>query len=171
MTTVTPSSDFVGTWDRLRLFLRRDRIVAALWIVVLGLVLPLTYVSSIDSVYPTAADREKFAASTASSPAQIAMYGPMFNASPGMVTIWKAGALFTMIGVAVILTVVRHTRVEEESGRAELIQSTAVGRYSGLTAALSLAGGGSIVAGALATAALLSGGLPTGGSVGYGAAL
>ena len=167
----TTSRDLTGTWSRLRLVLRRDRIVAPLWVAVIGLVLPSTYVSSIDSVYPTDADRERFAASTASSPAQIAMYGPMFNASPGMVTIWKAGALFTVIAVAVILTVIRHTRVEEELGRAEVVQSTAVGRYSGLTAALMLAGGGSVVAGVLATAALLGGGLPTGGSVGYGAAL
>lgn len=165
------ASDFTGTLQQLRLVLRRDRIVAPLWVLAIGFLLPITYVGSIESVYPTDADRAKFAATTASSPAQIAMYGPIFNASPGMVTIWKAGALFTIIGVAVILTVVRHTRVEEELGRTELIESTAVGRFAALTAALSVAGGGSIVAGALASAALLSGGLPAAGSLGFGAAL
>ncbi|KAA0022578.1 ABC transporter permease [Antrihabitans cavernicola] len=165
------SSNFAGTLYQLRLFFRRDRIVAPLWVLILGYLLPITYVKSIASVYPTEADRVKFATSTAASPAQIAMYGPIFNSSEGMVTIWKAGALFTMIGVAVILTVIRHTRVEEEIGRAELVESTATGRYSGLTAALALACGGSAIAGLLAAVALLSGGLPIGGSVGFGAAL
>ena len=39
---------------------------------------------------------------------------------------------------------------EEEAGRTELVESTSVGRYSGLTAALLLAGGASIVSGAAA---------------------
>ena len=43
-----------------------------------------------------------------------------------------------LIAVAVILTVIRHTRADEEAGRAELLDSTAVGRYAGLTAALLL---------------------------------
>ncbi len=61
------------------------------------------------------------------SPAQRALYGPVYNDSLGAVGIWKAGMFHTLIAVAVILTVIRHTRADEESGRAELIDSTVVG--------------------------------------------
>ncbi|MGN0124093.1 MAG: ABC transporter permease, partial [Rhodococcus sp. (in: high G+C Gram-positive bacteria)] len=115
-----------GTTQLVRLCLRRDRIVLPLWVLIIGVLLPTTYAGSIESVYPTAADLQRFAVATAASPALIAMYGPIFAATPGAVAIWKAGALYTAIGVAVILTVIRHTRAEEESGRSELVDSTVV---------------------------------------------
>jgi ABC-2 type transport system permease protein len=98
------------------------------------------------------------------------MYGPIFNSSTGAVTIWNAGALYTIIAVAVILTVIRHTRAEEETGRAEPINSTSVGRYAGLTAAIAVAAGASIVAGAFGVVLRMFD-LPLAGSIGYGAAL
>ena len=57
-----------------------------------------------------------------------------------------------LIAVAVILTVIRHTRADEETGRTELIDSTAVGRYASLTAALLLSFGASIATGAIGAA-------------------
>ena len=78
------------------------------------------------------------------SPAQRALYGNVYGDSLGATGIWKAGMFHVLIAVAVILTVIRHTRADEESGRTELIDSTAVGRYASLTAALLLAGGASI---------------------------
>ena len=53
--------------------------------------------------------------------------------------IWKAGPFYALLAIAVILTVIRHTRAEEESGRTELVDSTSIGRYASLTAALILA--------------------------------
>ncbi|MEE2035049.1 ABC transporter permease [Rhodococcus chondri] len=164
-------ADFAGTRQLLRLCLRRDRIVLPLWVLILGVLMPMTYAGSIEAVYPTTADLAKFAAATAASPAQIAMYGPIFNASLGAVAIWKAGALHTVIAVAVILTVVRHTRAEEEAGRAELIASTSIGRYAGLTAALALTAGASVVTGASFGLVLYLYNLPPAGSVGFGSAL
>jgi ABC-2 type transport system permease protein len=73
--------------------------------------------------------------------------------------------------VAVILTVIRHTRADEETGRAELIDSTAVGRYASLTAALLLSFGASVITGAIGAAGLLSTSVPPGGSLAFGAAL
>ncbi|MFD6059358.1 ABC transporter permease [Rhodococcus wratislaviensis] len=165
------TADFAGTLHLLRLCLRRDRVVLPLWTVIIGVLMPITYAGSIKSVYPTPTGLAKFAAATAASPAQIAMYGPIFNPSPGAMAIWKAGALYTVIAVAVILTVIRHTRAEEESGRAELIDSTAVGRYSGLTAAIVVAAGASIVTGTAFAVVLRMFDLPLAGSIGYGAAL
>lgn len=164
-------AEWAGTAQVLRLCLRRDRVVLPLWTAVLGVLMPITYAGSLATVYPSALEREKFAAATAASPAQIAMYGPILNSSSGAVTIWKAGALYTVIAVAVILTVIRHTRVEEESGRAELIDSTSTGRYAGLTAAMLVAGGASVLTGSAFATVLCLYGLPASGSIAFGAAL
>jgi ABC-2 type transport system permease protein len=76
-----------------------------------------------------------------------------------------------LIAVAVILTMIRHTRADEETGRTELIDSTAVGRYANLTAALLLCCGASILTGLIGMAGLLTLDIPAGGSVAFGLAL
>lgn len=165
------ATNFAGTTGLLRLCLRRDRIVLPLWVLLLSLPVASVYVASIASLYPDPAQRAGFAATVEASPAQRAMYGVIHNDSLGAVGVWKAGIYFTVIAVAVILTVIRHTRVEEESGRAELIDSTVVGRYAGLTAAVSIAFGASILTGLLATAGLLRADVPAAGSLAFGLAL
>ena len=51
--TPPSASNFTGTLALLRLYLRRDRIVAPLWILLLSVPLAGVYVGSTDSVYPT----------------------------------------------------------------------------------------------------------------------
>ncbi|WP_208863259.1 ABC transporter permease [Mycolicibacter icosiumassiliensis] len=164
-------STLVGTLGLLRLCLRRDRVVLPLWVLLLSLPLASVYIASIEAIYPTAADRAGLAATIMASPAQRAMYGQVYNDSLGAVGIWKAGIFHLLIAVAVILTVIRHTRADEETGRAELIDSTAVGRYAGLTAALLLAAGASVATGVIGTAGLLTTNVPAAGSCAFGAAL
>jgi ABC-2 type transport system permease protein len=105
------------------------------------------------------------------SPAQRALYGQVYNDSIGAVGIWKAGMFHLLIAVAVILTVIRHTRADEEAGRTELVDSTAVGRYASLSAALLVSFGASIATGAIGAAGLLTTDIPAGGSLAFGAAL
>jgi len=164
-------SQFAGTLGLLRLYLRRDRIVLPLWVLLLSLPLSSVYIGSVESVYPTAAGRATLVASIMASPAQRALYGNVYNDSLGAVGIWKAGLFHTLIAVAVILTVIRHTRAEEESGRAELLDSTAVGRRAGLTAALLLVFGASVATGLIGTAGLLTTDVPAAGSLAFGLAL
>ncbi|MDT5339887.1 MAG: polyether ionophore transport system permease protein [Mycobacterium sp.] len=164
-------SAFSGTLALLRLYLRRDRIVLPAWVLLLSIPVGTVYVGSIEAVYPTQADRASFAATIMASPAQRALYGNVYGDSLGATGIWKAGMFHVLIAVAVILTVIRHTRADEESGRTELIDSTAVGRYASLTAALLLAGGASIVTGLITTAGLLPVNVPATGSVAFGLAL
>ena len=168
---VRTESALTGTFGLLRLYLRRDRIVLPLWVLLLSLPLASVYIGSIETVYPTAAQRAAFAASIMASPAQRALYGNVYNDSVGAVGIWKAGVFHALIAVAVILTVIRHTRAEEETGRAELVDSTAVGRYASLTAALILAFGTSIATGLIGTAGLLTTDVPPAGSLAFGLAL
>jgi ABC-2 type transport system permease protein len=164
-------SNFSGTVGMLRLYLRRDRISLPLWVLLLSVPLASVYVGSILKLYPTQAGRAGFAASIMASPAQRALYGQVYNDSLGAVGIWKAGMFHLLIAVAVILTVIRHTRADEETGRTELIDSTAVGRYASLTAALLLSFGASIATGAIGAAGLLTTEVPAGGSLAFGAAL
>ncbi|MGB6206327.1 ABC transporter permease [Mycobacterium sp.] len=164
-------SVFSGTFGMLRLYLRRDRVVLPLWVLLLSLPLSTVYIGSIEKVYPGQAARAAFAATIMASPAQRALYGQIYNDSLGATGIWKAGMFHLLIAVAVILTVIRHTRADEETGRAELIDSTAVGRYASLTAALLLSFGASVITGAVGAAGLLTTSVPRDGSLAFGAAL
>ncbi|MFE1593363.1 ABC transporter permease [Nocardia sp. NPDC058705] len=168
--TSRTTGEFAGTGQMLRLYLRRDRVVAPLWALSIGL-MPALQIVSIKDIYTTAEQLDGFAATTAASPALIAMYGPVFSSALGSIGTWKAGAMYAVIAIAVVLTVIRHTRVEEETGRAELVGATSIGRFAGLTGALLLTYGASTVAGIICTASLFATGLPVGGSVAFGAAL
>ena len=62
------AAKFTGTLRILRLCLRRDRIVAPLWILLLSVPLATVYVGSVGKVYPTDADRAGMVASIMASP-------------------------------------------------------------------------------------------------------
>jgi ABC-2 type transport system permease protein len=67
--------------------------------------------------------------------------------------------MLTMIvatSILAILTVIRHTRAEEESGAAELVLSSVVGRYARTYAALILVGGVNLVLAVTMTLAMAS---------------
>src|SRR5665647_3558178 len=70
---------------------------------------------------------------------------------------WKVLAIFVALMSA--QAVVRHTRQDEETGRAELIGSGVVGRQARLTAALIVAVGASLIVGAGVSLVLVSHGL------------
>jgi ABC-2 type transport system permease protein len=167
----TSSSSSSGTLGLLRLYLRTDRIILPLWVLLLSLPPATVYISSIAAVYPTAASRAGFAATIMASPAQRALYGNIYNDSLGAAGIWKAGMFHVLIAVATILTVIRHTRADEETGRAELIDSTSVGRNASLTATLLLSGGASVLVGLIAFAGLTGTQVPVRGSLAFCAAL
>ena len=164
-------SNFSGTLGMLRLYVRRDRVSLPLWVLLLSVPLATVYVGSVEKVYPTQAARAGFAASIMASPAQRALYGQVYNDSLGAVGVWKAGMFHLLIAVAVILTVIRHTRADEETGRTELMDSTAIGRYASLSAALLLSFAASLATGAIGAAGLLATSVPPSGSIAFGAAL
>lgn len=164
-------SSFTGTLGLLRLYLRTDRIVLPLWVLLLSVPLSTVYISSVAAVYPSAAARAAFAATIMASPAQRALYGNIYNNSLGAAGIWKAGMFHVLIAVATILTMIRHTRADEETGRTELIDSTSVGRNASLTAALILSAGASLLTGLIAFAGLAKTEVPLMGSLAFSAAL
>ena len=159
-----------GTWSLVRLALRRDRVAMPLWVLPLGL-LPVGYASAILGLYDTAAERAAYARSIAASPAELALIGPVLGDSAGALAAWRSGFLLVLVGLAGLLTVVRHTRAEEESGRQELVAATAVGRRAPVAAALLVTAAAGVAVGTVAAAGLTAQGLPLSGSVAFGLGL
>ncbi|MCI0543245.1 MAG: ABC transporter permease [Actinobacteria bacterium] len=158
----------VGTTRLARLVLRRDRFRLTVWVAVLAL-LPVATASALASLFPTVADRESLAVTVASSPALVAFLGPLYDTSVGALTLWRVGTLAaTLAGLMAVLTVVRHTRDEEETGRRELLGATVLGRSAPLAAAMIVVTGAGVVIGAVAAAGLMSIGETAAGSVAYG---
>ncbi|GAA3711581.1 exporter of polyketide antibiotics [Nonomuraea antimicrobica] len=157
-----------GTWALIRLVLRRDRVLLPVWIVI-SAVLPTSIASATADLYADQAARDAFAAASAGNPAQLAMRGHIYDASVGGLTAWTLGSSLAMIGGLVsILLVIRHTRVEEETGRRELLTSGVVGRHAPLAAALAVVLAANLLLGVLSVPALVATGLPTGSSVLFG---
>ncbi len=117
-----------------RLIVRRDRWLMLIW--VLFALIPLSFASSFDKLYPTAAERHAYALTAQANSMFTALYGRLYGSSLGELVAWRTGFVPVVIGLVSILTVIRHTRTEEENGRRELLGATAVGRQATLAAAL-----------------------------------
>jgi ABC-2 type transport system permease protein len=168
-------SRYVGTPRLIWFTLRRDRVRIPVWILGIALTV-LGSVASFKSSYPTAADRQVRAAVVDNAVVKL-FTGPGFGLSDYTFGAMTANELLPMTALVValmnIFLVVRHTRAEEESERAELLRATAVGRLAPTTAALCV-----VVAADLALGALLTLGLPpsldelsTKGSLAFAAAV
>ncbi|MEU2613084.1 ABC transporter permease [Micromonospora sp. NPDC007271] len=162
-------STLTGTRHLVRLILRRDRFVLPLWVLLLA-VLPVTYAASFFELFPTAAARAAYVTGTARNPSIVALLGPVYGDSVGALTAQRGGFLLVVVALASLLTVIRHTRTEEEAGRRELLGGTVLGRYAGLTAALLVTYAADLLLGLLTVAGLVATGLPVAGSFAYGLA-
>ncbi|MGW5740017.1 ABC transporter permease [Amycolatopsis sp. NPDC003861] len=168
---VAPAHELAGTGHLTRLALRRDRVVLPIWIVLLSVV-PASTVNTFAQFYPTVADRLALQAGANANPSYALLYGPPFDlTTAGGFIAWRmCGFLALLTGLMVVFTVTRHTRAEEDTGRAELLASAVVGRYAALTTALVVAGGASVLTGLIQAVTLIGAGLPAAGSLAFGAA-
>jgi ABC-2 type transport system permease protein len=167
--SVRQRDGFAGTGALLRLAIRRDRIVATVWILLFVLMAAGSSSASQD-LYNTLEARVRAANAVNDTPATLALYGRVFDpTSLGAVSLIKLGAMgAALVALVAIFTVVRHTRAEEEAGRAELLGATVVGRYAPLTAALLLSAGISLVLAALTAVSGAGTGLPAAGAWAFG---
>ena len=159
-----------GTGTLIRFMLRRDRVRLPAWIV--GVTLFMASVaSSLPGLYPEAADRQA-RATLMENPGTRAMSGPGYGLDDytfgAMISNEYVSWLALAVALMTIFAVVRHTRADEETGRAELVRSSPVGRHAATTAALVVACGASITLGVTIAVALGSLGLE---SVGWGSSL
>jgi ABC-2 type transport system permease protein len=160
---------FAGTGQLFRLALRRDRIVATVW--VLGLWLyAYSQAASIIALYPTQADLDQLARTAegvGANPAVVALQGPAYDASTyGGATAWQLVTPWVfLIGLMSMFLVTRHTRQEEETGRAELVSAGVVGRYAWLAAGLLFVLAVNVVLVAITALAFIAMDLPAAGSI------
>ncbi|HWM37668.1 MAG TPA: ABC transporter permease, partial [Streptomyces sp.] len=164
-----------GTGTLIRFALRRDRIRIPVWVAAL-LMASLSTLGELKGLYAGAAARASLAR-TMDSPAGLAMTGPRHYLDDGypvgaMLSHQVIGFYGVLAGLMSVLIVVRHTRAEEETGRAELLRSTVVGRHAALTAALAVAVIANLTLAALLTVSLGGSGtegMSWNGSLLYGA--
>ena len=171
---VPPGASFTGTSRLLRLVLRTDRFRIGMWM--LGLVgLMVASASSIVALYKTPLQLEGYARTVRGNSALIIQAGPGYGLDEptvGAVVMNETALwLFIAAGVMSVFMVVRHTRTEEETERAELVRAAPVGRHAALAAAMigALVVNTAIAAGNVV--ALIAFGLPLTGSLAFGASM
>ena len=163
-------NSFTGTLRLARLAARRDRVQLPVWVLALTGVVAAS-ASSIQSLYQTEQERLSYAMSNAGSAVARVFNGPVADPTAGSITMTETFS-FTAVLVALMssMAVVRHTRQNEETGRAELIGAAVVGRHAMLTAALLVVVAANAVLALLIGGVFLALGLPAAGSLGAGAA-
>ncbi len=167
-------SSFTGTRRLLWLVLRRDRFRIAMWM--FGLVGLMTVsASSIVALYTTQEELEGYARTVRGNSALIIQAGPGYGLDDptlgAVVMNETAQWLFIAAAVMSVFMVVRHTRTEEETERAELVRAAPVGRHAALASAMI---GALVVNAAIAAGnviALVAFGLPLAGSMAFGASM
>ncbi|WP_123025326.1 ABC transporter permease [Mycolicibacterium stellerae] len=150
------ASRFTGVGSLIRLALRRDRVRLSIWISTLTLMMVYTP-NAIKLAYPEEAQRVA-RVNLMKTPAGMILSGPMFGVNETDLGVMMANELMLTLIIAAsilsILTVIRHTRAEEESGAAELVLSSVVGRHARTYAALAVVGGVNAILAVTMTAAM-----------------
>ena len=166
------SGGLTGARHLARLILRRDRVRLPLWTIGLGGLIA-TSALAVPGVYDTPEKVAGYAASVGASPVSLLMSGRQSGIDTiGGITANEISQV-AQLGVCLMVTflVVRHTRAEEESGRAELLRSTVLGRHAATVAALAYGVLAAVLVGLVTTGSMLSAGLDASGSIVYGAGL
>lgn len=156
-----------GLGTLLRLALRRDRIRLPAWIAGHGLL--VIYIGgALPQLAPREADLSNLTLMLA-QPVGRMFTGPAFGLdAPTYERFFAAGYapyLVILCALMNIFLITRHTRGEEESGRAELVRANVTGRHTALTAALAVALLANAVAAAVVIGLAIGVGYPVAGSV------
>lgn len=157
---------------RLLLFqARRDRVAVPVWI--LGITL-LSFATSAAVATQFADEAAQVAILTLASanPAFLFLRGLPDGTGVGAVVFFQ-GYAFTAVlaGLMSTFLVVRHTRSDEELGRAELLGSVPIPRAASLAATLLLGTAANLVLAVFVAGAFIAAGLPAAGSAAAGAAV
>lgn len=129
--------NFDNTGRLVRFMLRREAVISTVWIVILVL-FSASLAPVLDGMFEAEA-RQQFATSF-DNPVMKAMMGPLYGSGnyttgamySGMMLLW----ILITVGVMNVFLVVRHTRADEERGRAEVVRSLPVGRLAILNATM-----------------------------------
>ncbi|CAN5658077.1 exporter of polyketide antibiotics [soil metagenome] len=142
------SRTLTGTLTLLKVALRQDARNIAPWVMLIS-ALSASSILAYAWIFPDPTDRAELAAGLGANPALSLIFGPArdlmtadgFNA-------WRAGQLGAFFaGLMAILVVVRNSRAEEDSGRAELIASGVLAREARLAVSVLIAAVASVALG------------------------
>lgn len=130
-----------GTGTLVRFILRRDRISLPAWL--LGMTALFYYFVAIILPGIASSDEQLEDLERFMSGATGAIMGPGYGRDAITIERYVTGVygIFFFVGAALMsmLLVTRHTRADEQAGRAELVRSNPVGRHAALSAALAVA--------------------------------
>ncbi|XRQ08743.1 ABC transporter permease [Actinomadura welshii] len=160
---------FAGTGTLVRLILRRDRIKLPAWL--LGITMLLLYfhtvVSEATQTEQQLQDVRRFMEGTIG-----ALFGPGYGRDDITTERYLAGVyggfFFILAALMSMLLISRHTRADEQNGRAELVRSSVVGRHAQLTAALAVAAGANALLALLIAGAMTANGYAAGQGLLFG---
>jgi ABC-2 type transport system permease protein len=171
LSPATTARTVSGTGVLLRFMLRRERFRLPWWLLGTGLLMLVQSAQS-QSIYSTPEELAQLRATLGGNVTVIALSGPeeLLDTIGGEVVFEIFGFLAIVVALMTMFLVGRHTRSDEETGRAELVRSAQVGRHAPLAAALCLAGLASLAAAVVVFAAAAGTGLPVGGSILVGVA-
>lgn len=166
------STSLTGTRHLLRLILRRDRIRLPLWLVGLGGMIAVSALV-VSPIYNTPEKVAGYAGAVGASPVSYLMSGRQAGIDTIGGIVANEISQIAQLGIClmVMFLVVRHTRAEEESGRAELLRSTVIGRHAATLAGLLYGMSAALLIGLVTTGSMLAAGLDGIGSVTYGVGL
>jgi ABC-2 type transport system permease protein len=160
-----------GSGTLLRFALRRERFALPCWLFGAGVLLAMQSMSS-QHLYDAPGKLAQLRETMGSNAAAIALGGPtrLLDTIGGEILFEVFGYLAVVVALMNMFLIGRHTRSDEETGRAELIRSARVGRRAPALAALALAGLADIAVALVVFATAVGTGLPVSGSLLLGAA-
>ncbi len=155
----------------LRQRIRRDRLQLALWIVGTGL-LAYASINAVFDTYGEEGDRREILAVAIATRTILVFRGTPNGTDEGAFAFFLLFAWLSLMGgLMSTFLAVRHTRQEEEQGRAEAIAATPAGRLIPTAATVAHGVLANVVLGLVIAAALIANGLDATGSLVWGAAI
>ena len=150
---------------------RRERVLLPVWILSIAF-LGFIIANAVATEFGDEASRTAIITVAGASPAFLFVRGLPDGTSVGAVVFFQ-GYAFTAVlaGLMSTFLVIRHTRTDEELGRAELIGSVPVRRAAAITATLVLGGAANLVLALCVAAGYAAAGLPGPGALTAGAAV
>ncbi|RDV45812.1 hypothetical protein DOE76_04995 [Leifsonia sp. ku-ls] len=155
----------------LRQRLRRDRWQLLIWVLCIG-ALGLFSATSIEQTFGSVAARTQLVRLAIADPTVLVLRGLPQGTTLAAVTFFEIYAFLALLaGLMNTFLAVRHSRAEEESGRAELVASTPAGRLLPTTATVVHAVLANVALAVLTALGFAAAGLPLYGSFVAGAAV
>ena len=160
-----------GVLRLVRFQARRDRVALPVWILGITL-LGFATSTAVATQFGEEESQAAILALAASNPAFLFLRGLPDGIGVGAVVFFQGFAFMAVLaGLMSTFLVVRHTRSDEELGRAELLGAVPLPRASSLVATLLLGAAANLLLCALVAAAFTAAGLPAGGAFAAGSAV